>query len=186
MKHTALIRTDDLKELVLPPGGSLHRADGQQITPAQANFYVNQGEIVEIRQNGQRVGRIRPPSADDRFTPNSLDTIGRMLEAAKLKNYDDAVNWIDRVKDRFWCPLCAKNQSHPMFFSCWVSPEPACNPICYYAICKHCGKEGEAFQKRNDLAGFRRLADLAEQKLISRYPHIAAGLPTGYLDGSKD
>jgi hypothetical protein len=70
--------------------------------------------------------------------------MGRMLEQAKAENFSKAVNWIDRDKGRFWCPVCAKNQSHPEVISAWVSPD--CKPICYYAICRRCGKQGHNLQ----------------------------------------
>jgi hypothetical protein len=107
-----------------------------------------------------------------------------LIRSAERDNFNGAVNWIDRQKDRFWCPLCEKNQSHPAVFSAWASPEPECKPVCCYGICKRCASQGESFQKRNQMEGFQRLLDLAERRLITRYPHLAANLPAGYFDQS--
>lgn len=118
MKHQYITRMDAVRDLVLRPGSSLHLADGRQIEPSEAPFYIERGESVEIRQDGQRLGRLRLPAAIDRFGPSQLDTLSRMIEEAKRENYDSAVNWIDRLKNRFWCPMCEQNQSHPSMFFC--------------------------------------------------------------------
>jgi len=186
MKHRLVTRIDALKDIVLPPGATLHRSDGTQIDPKESAALVQRGEIVEIRQDGKRIARLRVPDENEEFTPKMLRTIGRMQEDAKRENYDSAVNWIDRAKDRFWCPICEKNQSHPVAFSCWATSEPECNLVCYYAICKRCAKEGERFQKNGDDAGFRRICDLAEQRLANRYPHIASNLRAAYFEGSAE
>jgi hypothetical protein len=181
MKHPFITPMHSIKDLVFPPGMSLHRADGCQIEQHEAHCYVEKGEVVEIRQDGKRVGRLRPANAGDRFTRSQLDTIGRMLDDAKRENYKNAVNWIDRSKDRFWCPICQKNQSHPLAFSCWASPEPSV-PICYCGICKRCVKQEESLRTLNDEEGLTRLVNLSEQRLIARYPHVAVNLPPGYMD----
>ena len=110
-----------------------------------------------------------------------------MIEQAKAENFSEAINWVDRDKDRFWCPVCAKNQSHPAVVSAWVSP--ACKPICYYAICKRCGKQGHqlqanAYRDIRSQEALTRIADLAERRLLARYPHIAGNLPSNYFGGT--
>jgi hypothetical protein len=186
MKFRSLIREDQFQEIDLPPGCTLHLANGQQIQPAEIPLYINRGEIIEMHQNGQRVGRIRLPDDKDQLSQNRANAMGRALEQAQREKFVNAVNWIDQAKERFWCAICGKNQSHPMFFSAWVGPEPECTPICYHAVCKRCGKQGESFQRRNDHDGMRRIADLTEQRLIARYPHIAANLPPGYRDRENE
>jgi hypothetical protein len=121
VRRTFLSPIDQFKNIVLPPGGSLHRADGQQIEPAEVPAYVGRGELLEIRQDGKPIGKIRPPNETDRFSPNMMEAMGRMLQVAQKENYSRAVNWILRRKDRFWCPMCAKNQSHPMFFGLGIT-----------------------------------------------------------------
>ncbi len=110
----------------------------------------------------------------------------RALEEAQREKFINAVNWIDQSKGRFWCAICAKDQSHPVFFSAWIGPEPECTPICYHAVCKRCGKEQARRQQRNNRAYLRRIADLSEQRLVARYPHIATNLPSGYMDRSNE
>jgi hypothetical protein len=187
-KHTFLVPTDNLAAFNLPPGYSLHAPDGLPINPDQVAAYLARGEKIEIYHEGRSVGRFRQSEMADRFSPASIDVMGRMLEQAKAENFSEAINWIDRDKGRFWCPVCAKNQSHPEIVSAWVSPE--CKPICYYAICRRCGKQGHHLQAnahRNLQVqeAFTRIADLAEQRIIARYPHIAENLPPGYMDRSN-
>jgi hypothetical protein len=182
MKYTSLIRSDKFQDFELPPGCTLHRPDGQQILPAEIPLYTDRGEIIEMRDGGQRIGQIRVPSKTDHFSQTRTDAMGRALEQAQAEKFAGAINWIDQAKERFWCALCAKNQSHPAFFSAWIGPEPQCAPICYHAVCKRCGKEGTARQQLNDQEGLQRIADLTEQRLIARYPHLAANLPPGYMD----
>ena len=185
MKH--IIDLDALRTTGLPPGASLHRADGIQVNVEETDALVQNGEIVEIRQNGKRIGQLRLPNKNEPYAPNKMEAVVRMLADARREHFKSAVNWIDRDKERFWCPVCAKNQSHPAAFSCWASPEPECNPVCYYGICKRCTAEGERLQhtqKLSDEAAFRRMDDLSEERLVNRYPHIAAKLPAGYFDHS--
>ena len=188
-KHTFLMPVDDLADLKLPPGHTFHAPDGRRIDPAQVADYLARGEKIEIYHEGRSVGRFRQSEMADRFSPASIDVMGRMLEQAKAENFSEAINWIDRDKGRFWCPVCAKNQSHPEIVSAWVSPE--CKPVCYYAICRRCGKQGHNIQAnahRNSRSqeAFTRIADLAEQRLVGRYPHIAHNLPPGYFGGSVE
>jgi hypothetical protein len=171
MKNTYVTRMDAVRDLVFPPGWSLHLSDGSQIEPDEVASYVERGEVVEIWQDGQRIGRFRLPESE---------TVGRMIEQAKRENYASAVNWIDRLKDRFWCPVCEKNQSHPAIVSCWASPESV--PVCYYAICKRCAKQWSL----NDEEATRRLVNLCEQRIVSRYPHVAVSLPPGYMDWTNN
>jgi hypothetical protein len=180
MKNTYITRTDAVRDLVLPPGWSLHLSDGSQIEPDVVPSYVERGEVVEIWQDGQRIGRFRLPSPSDQFGPSQFETVGRMIEEAKQENYASAVNWVDRLKDRFWCPVCEKNQSHPAIVSCWASPEGV--PVCYYAICKRCAKQGTS----KDEEVMRRLANLCEQRIVARYPHVAVSLPPGYMDWTNN
>lgn len=187
-KQTFLVSADNLADFKLPPGCTLHAPDGRQINPAQIADYLAQGEKIEIHHNGCSVGRLRPPEVNDRFSPAAVDAMGLMLEQAKAENFSKAVNWIDRDKDRFWCPICAKNQSHPEIVSAWVSPE--CRPVCYYAICKRCGKQGHDIQAnahRNSRSqeALTRIVDLAEQRLVARYPHITGNLPPDYFGGAQ-
>jgi hypothetical protein len=179
MKHTALIKTDDLKNLQLPPGCTLHRHNGQQITADQISFYAQSGETIEIYQDGESVGRIRPPSAQSRtLTPENVNLMGEMIEAGQRENFKNAVNWIDYPKKRFWCPLCAKNQSKPAVVSAWVHEGRA---ICLFGICKRCAQQRTRLDHLGDEAGVARLIDLAERRIAERYPHIAANLSPNYF-----
>jgi hypothetical protein len=180
-KFKTFIREDQFEEMELPPGGTLHRADGQQIQPAEISFYMDRGEEIEMHQGGKRIGRIRLPNDSDEFSQNALMAMDYAMENAAAEKFVNAINWLDQAKERFWCAICAKNQSHPKCFSAWIGPEPECRCICYYAICKRCGNNGLALQVRNDREALTRIANLSEQRLLTRYPHIASNLPPGYL-----
>ena len=93
MKHTALIKTDDLANMHLPPGCDLRLEDGREVQPSEVAFYISVGQTVEIYQDGQNVGRIRPPA--DQLSPENVDMLGDMIETGKRENFKGAVNWID-------------------------------------------------------------------------------------------
>jgi len=165
-KHTFLVSIDQLKDIVLPPDYTFHGSDGRPIPSEQVAARAGCGETIEIYHQGASVGRVRPPRATDRFSPRMVDAIGELLEKAKREDISEAVNWIDRVKDRFWCPICAKNQSHPGCISTWISPEPECQPISYYAICRRCAKAGQNYHANAHRSieaqeAFTRIADLS-------------------------
>jgi hypothetical protein len=186
MKYTGLFKSDDLDNLPLPPGATLHLSDGQQIQSTELSLHLERGEAIEARVDGKRFCRIRNPNTDGRFTPRGLNAMGQALERAQRDRFVNAINWIDRDKDRFWCAVCAKNQSHPGGFGAWISPDPDCREVCYYAVCRKCTKEGESRQQRNDIEGHRRIADLTEHQILTRYPHVAVSLPPGYMDRSNE
>jgi hypothetical protein len=185
-KHTCIVPVDGLANLKLPPGSTLHAPDGRLISPDQIANHLSRGEKIEIYQDGHSIGRFRLSEMADRFSPAAIDVMGCMIEQAKAENFSEAINWVARDKDRFWCPVCAKNQSHPAVISAWVSPE--CKPVCYYAICQRCGKqrrqlEVNAHRDIESEEALTRIADLAERRLLARYPHLAANLPPDYFGG---
>jgi hypothetical protein len=58
--------TGPMQDIVLPKGWTLHRPTGQQIDPSMYRDYVLLlGELLEIRQDGKRVGAIRPPTVQE-------------------------------------------------------------------------------------------------------------------------
>jgi hypothetical protein len=185
-KYTCIVPVDGLADLKFPPGSTLHAPDGRLISLDQIANHLSRGEKIEIYQDGHSIGRFRQAEMADRFSPDTIDVMGCMIEQAKAENFREAINWVDRDKDRFWCPVCAKTQSHPVVVSAWVSPE--CKPICYYVICKRCGKQGHQLQANahHDIRSqeaLTRINDLAERRLLARYPHIAANLPPDYFGG---
>ena len=171
MKQYSLIDSDDLKTMTIAPGCSLRRPNGEQIQPSQVLAYSMQGEVIELYKGNKNVGRIRPPN-------QNTDCMGEMIERGRHDNFKSAVNWIDFERKRFWCPVCAKNQSKPGMVSAWVQEG---REICLYAICKRCVTQGMRLQELGDMAGMQRLVDLAERQLAGRYPHIASNLSANYF-----
>jgi hypothetical protein len=83
-----------------------------------------------------------------------------------------AVNRLDG--NRFWCPVCQKNQSKPGAVAPWIGP--SATVICVYIVCRRCER---LFSRPN-------LVDQVERNLIGRYPHIAGALPENYFGCSSD
>jgi hypothetical protein len=97
-KHTFLVPADNLAAFNLPPGYSLHAPDGRPINPDQVAAYLARGEKIEIYHEGRSVGRFRQSEMADRFSPASIDVMGRMLEQAKAENFSEAINGLTVTK----------------------------------------------------------------------------------------
>jgi hypothetical protein len=86
------MQRDELEKLVFPPGCTLHAPDGKQITSAQITAYLDAGQPVELRQDGQRAGAIRPSAWTDLYGPVIIDALGDLLEKAKGEDYREALS----------------------------------------------------------------------------------------------
>ena len=113
--------------------------------------------------------------------------IGRLIKEASIGPKEMmrlAVNWIDQLKDRFWCPGCEKAQSHPEIVAPWISPEGRL--VCFYLVCRRCAKDGVDTFRAGDRPHSQRSANLRERALVSRYPHISENLTADYFGGSSE
>jgi hypothetical protein len=121
---------------------------------------------------------------EEKIMYQNIDRLSQEASIGAEKMMERSVNWIDRPKDRFWCPGCQKNQSHPQLVAPWIGPDGKL--VCFYLVCKRCGKSGVDTFRAGDRPLSQRKVDMVERSLLSRYPHIAENLPPNYFEPSEE